>query len=325
MTKCLGCGSVLQNTNSLKEGYVKDLNNKFCERCFKITHYNNYIYSYKDNSEYLKKINEIGKTNDLVILTMDFLNMFDIDSLNINNPIILVFTKKDLLPRSINENKFLEKIRCNLNIKDKLFISSNNNYNLDLLMNKIMKYKVSDKVYVIGLTNDGKSTLINKILKNYSDNESNITTSDFPSTTLDFIEKNVSDDLILVDTPGLLDDGSIVMCSSKDELKKIIPKKEIKPIVYQVKVNQSIIVDDFMRVDIRPFNDIIIYMSNNLKISRLYKDNNKLNKLKIYDVKLDDNQDLVIKGLGFIKFKFGCNIKIYLDDRVSYYIRDSIV
>ena len=39
MNKCLGCGTLLQNTDSSLEGYVKDLNNKYCERCFKITHY----------------------------------------------------------------------------------------------------------------------------------------------------------------------------------------------------------------------------------------------------------------------------------------------
>ncbi len=324
MNRCFGCGVILQNENPSLEGYTKDLNNKYCERCFKINHYNEYIFSNKSNLEYLQKIEEIGKTKDLVIITVDFLNMFDIDSLNLSNPILLVITKKDLIPRSVNEVKLLNKIKSNLNIKDKLFVSSKNNYNLDLLMDKIYKHKTSSNVYVIGLTNSGKSTLINKILKNYSDNESDITTSNLPSTTLDFLEKRVDKDLILIDTPGLLDDGSIVLNSSKEELKKIIPKKEINPIIYQIKNKQSIFVDKFLRLDLDT-NNIVMYMSNDLDIYRVYKETDKLSNLTIYDIKIGDNSDLVIKGLGFIKFKKECEARLYLKEGVKYYIRNSIV
>ncbi|MBR3198901.1 MAG: 50S ribosome-binding GTPase [Bacilli bacterium] len=325
MNKCLGCGAVLQNEDSSLDGYTKNLNYKYCQRCFKINYYNEYIFSSKSNSDYLKKIEKINKTKDLVILTLDFLNMFDINRLNLNNPILLVITKKDLIPRSVNEVKFLDKIKSDLNIKDKMFISSKNNYNLDLLMDKIYKHKTSNNVYVVGLTNSGKSTLINKILKNYSINESDITTSNLPSTTLDFLEKKVDKDLTLIDTPGLLDDGSILLNSSKEELKKIIPKKEINPIIYQIKNDQSIIIEDFLKVDIPKFNNIILYMSNDLNVTRIYKENNNLNELNLYKINISDNSDLVIKGLGFIKFKNECEIKVYLKKGVKYFVRKSIV
>lgn len=325
MTKCAGCGASLQDVDPLKEGYVRNLDNKYCERCFKITHYNEYILSNKSNDEYLKKVNEIDKTHDLVIVTVDFLNLFDIDCLKIDNPIILVITKKDLIPRSVNESKFLNKINSNLNIKDKLFVSSKNNYNMDLLYSKILKYKISKNVYVIGLTNSGKSTLINKLLKNYSSNNGDITTSNLPSTTLDYLEKNVNDELTLIDTPGFLDDGSMMMEVSREELKKIVPKKEINPIIYQIKKTQTILVENFLRIDVPKDNNIIIYMSNNLIINRIYKDNGKLSDLNFYEINIDKDQDLVIKGLGFIKFKNKCIVKMYLKENVKYFIRNSIV
>ena len=187
MNKCIGCGAYLQDKDISKEGYTTNLENKYCKRCFDITHYNKYIFSNKNNEEYLKKINQISKTNDLVILTVSLFDMIDFNSLNFNNPVILVFTKKDLIPRSINETKILDKINPNLNIKNKLFVSSKNNYNLDLLLNLIKKHKVSKKVYIIGLTNAGKSSLINKFAQNYSNNKSDITVSNLPSTTLNFI------------------------------------------------------------------------------------------------------------------------------------------
>ncbi len=325
MIKCAGCGAILQNVDPLKEGYTLYLENKFCERCFRITHYNDYILSDKNNSEYYKKIDEINKTHDLVVLTLDFLNLFDIDSLKISNPVIVVLTKKDLLPRSVNESKFLNKIKCNLNVKAKMFVSSKNNYNLDLLMDEIKKHKVSSNVYVIGLTNAGKSTLINKILKNYSNNDSNITTSNLPSTTLDYLEKEVNNELTLIDTPGLLDEGSMVMEVSREVLKKIIPKKEINPIIYQIKNNQTILIEDFLRLDVPSDNIITLYMSNNLNINRIYKSNDRLSNLNIHEIRIDENCDLVIKGLGFIKFKNASNVKLYLADNIKFFVRKSMV
>lgn len=315
----------MQNENPNKEGYTRDLNNKLCERCFRIKNYNDYIVNNKTNEEYLKKIEMISKTNDLVLLTVDFLNIIELGKINIKNPVILVFTKKDLLPRSIIEEKFLKKIKCKLNVKKTLFISSKNNYHLDELYNLIKKYKVTENVYLIGLTNSGKSTLINKLLKNYSHTEGNITESALPSTTLDFIEKRVDEDLILIDTPGLLDEGNIIFKTDRENMKKIIPNKEINPIIFQIKHRQSIIIEDILRLDLDKNNIIIIYMSNNLKINRIYKENDKLTNLKCHHIEVKDNEDLVIKGLGFIKFKNKCNFILYLKEDVKYYTRDSLV
>ena len=78
MTKCIGCGAILQNTNRASEGYVKDLSNDLCERCFKIRHYNSYSMIAKDNKAYLDILDRISKTNDLLILVTD---LFSLDSL----------------------------------------------------------------------------------------------------------------------------------------------------------------------------------------------------------------------------------------------------
>ena len=324
MNKCVGCGAFLQNEDASKDGYTNNIDSKYCKRCFDITHYNRYVFSSKTNDDYLKKIDLIGKTNDLVILTVSLFEMIDFNMLNIKNPVIILFTKKDLIPRSINEKKVLEKISSKLNVLAKLFVSSKNNYNLDLLMDLINKYKVSKNVYLIGLTNAGKSSLINKIVKNYSDGDFDITVSNYSSTTLDFIEKKVNDDLVLIDTPGLLDDGNITEILPH-YIKKIVPNKEVNPIIYQIKCKQSILIEDFFRIDLFDSNNIIFYVSNNLKFERIYKDSNKLSDLEKYNLTILDNQDLVINGLGFIKFKKKCEFNLYLVKGVNYFIRNSIV
>lgn len=325
MSKCIGCGAILQNEYPLKEGYVKDLSKNLCERCFKIRHYNEYKYIDNDNNYYLDIIKKIEKTNDLVVLVTDFLNTSALEEIDIKNPVILVLGKRDLIPRHLDENKLINNIKTRLNVVSKVVVCSKNNYNLDLLYSMINKYKKSKNVYVVGYTNAGKSTLINQIIKNYSDSDNTITTSVLPSTTLDLIDVKISEDLTIIDTPGLLDSGSVIFNVEGKLLSKILPKKELKPSVIQVKKDQIIIVDNLFRIDVKCGTNLIFYISNELKVDRFYKDTSKLKDLDKYKINIKDNSDLVIKGLGFIKFTKSSCITLYLDKGVKYIVRASII
>lgn len=325
MNKCFGCGTNLQNIDIEKEGYTKDLNKELCERCFRIKNYNDYKPVIKDNNDYFKILEEINKTNDLVLLVVDMLNISDEISdiiKKMSNDKLLVLTKRDLLPKDLYEEKILKYL--NLNVIDKIIISSNKNYQLDLLMEKINKYKKSKNVYVVGLTNAGKSTLVNKIIYNYTDISKEITTSNLPSTTLNTIKIDINDDLCLIDTPGILDKGNIINYISPEKIKKIIPSKEIKPIVYQIKVKQTFIIDEICRIDIEPDNDIVFYLSNNLNINRIYKESNELLDLQKHQIEVSNKADIVITGLGFIKVMKKASLTLYTLKGVKVYVRPSL-
>lgn len=329
MSKCIGCGVSLQNTNKEDLGYTIKLDNNLCERCFRIRNYNDYKFVIKDNNDYINILKDINHTNDLVVLVVDLFNisknLTDI-SKYINNDILLVLTKRDILPKSCYDEKFKEYFKnYNLNIIDTLVISSNKNYNLDTLYNKINEYKKSNKVYVVGFTNSGKSTLINKIIYNYSNEKTIITTSNLPSTTIDSIEVKVNDNLTLIDTPGLLDNGDIINFIDSKTLKKIIPNKELKPITYQIKDKQTILIEDLIRVDLSDNNSMTIYMSNNLDIKRIFKETEELKDLKKQELYIDDDCDIVIQGLGFIKFTNKSKIILYTKEGVCVYIRKNLI
>ena len=57
--KCIGCGSLLQNDDINKDGYVLDINDSICQRCFRIKYYNEYKVTSRNNSDYINIINSI--------------------------------------------------------------------------------------------------------------------------------------------------------------------------------------------------------------------------------------------------------------------------
>lgn len=321
MNKCLGCGSTLQYTNPYEEGYAK-VNKNYCERCFRIKNYGDYKSVVKDNDAFISILKNIDK-KDLIVLVMDIFNLpknLDLIKEIIDNEILVVLTKRDILPKVIYEERLLEYIKnYDINYVDSVIVSSNKNYNFDLLIDKINKYRKTNKVYVVGYTNSGKSTLINKLIYNYTDNLPSITTSMLPNTTLSSIEIKFNDDITLIDTPGLLNTGSIEYYVDTKMLKKINPKTIIKPITYQIKSKQVIEIEDLFSIQLEN-NNITLFISNSLKVNRVYKDLGLKEKILV-----KQGEDLVIPGMGFIKFTKDEEVLIKKIDNVEVYTRKSLI
>ena len=332
--RCEGCGVALQDQNVLQEGYTTNLENNLCQRCFRMKNYGEYQVVTKSNDEYIEILKEVGKTKDLVIYVTDLLNI----EKNINqiraiipNKMILVLNKMDVLPKSVKEEK-LKKYLMNdddNSFEEIIVISTEKNYNIDYLLKRIKFYQTSRNVYVVGHTNAGKSSLINKLIKNYSDKTQELTMSPLPSTTLNMVNIEINDYLTLIDTPGLVDVGSILNHVSAEMVKKISVKKEIKPRTYQLRKNQSIIIEDLVRIDYveGERNSFTLFISNDLKVRRLLnlfnnselKDKNKIT----YNMKYDE--DLAISGLGFVKIVDKGVINVYIDKDVDTFTRKSLI
>lgn len=330
--KCFGCGATMQAVDPEKEGYVKVENyekSRLCERCFRIQNYGEYRVVAKSNEEFIHVLKRINESKDLVVLVVDIFNLskdIELFSRYLTNDIILVMTKRDLLPKSIRDEKLLAYMdHFDLKAKASLMISSFKNYHMDELLELIYKHKTSNRVYIVGLTNSGKSTMVNKILYNYSNSDEMITTSMLPSTTLQDIEIKIDEELTLIDTPGLLDSGNMTEHVDIPTLKKITPKHEIRPITYQVKVDQTILFEDFMRVDVHPKNSVTVYVANTVRLERLYKENDKLKDLEHHRLNVDADSDVVVAGLGFLHFQQPCEIDIYVVPRTLVYARKPLI
>lgn len=331
--KCLGCGVELQDQNILQEGYITSLENDICQRCFRMKNYGEYQVVTKSNEEYLNILKNVGKTKDLVLYITDLLNLEkdfkEIRSL-LPNKMILVLNKKDVLPKSVKEKKLISYLEdMNIHVDEVIVISCSKNYNIDYLMKKIKYYQTSKNVYVVGHTNAGKSSLINRLIKNYSDNAQELTMSPLPSTTLNVVNIEINEYLNLIDTPGLVDAGSILNHVDEKLVKKISPKKEIKPRTYQLRKNQSLIIEDFIRIDYveGEKNSFTVFVSNDLKVKRLLNllNNDELKDINKTTYNIKYNEDLVISGLGFIKIVNKGVVDIYLDKDVKTFTRKSLI
>lgn len=330
--KCLGCGVELQDENMLLEGYTVNIENDLCQRCFRLKNYGEYQATTRTNEDYVEILDTIGKTKDLVVFVTDILNieqdLFDIRKY-LPNKILLVLNKRDVMPRSIKDEKIISYIKEKYDFfVDIVIVSSEKNTNIDELLRKIKYYQVTKNVYVAGYTNAGKSSIINKLIKNYSDSEQELTISPLPSTTLNMINIEINEHLTIVDTPGLIDEGAITNYVDDKELKNIIPKKEIKPKTYQIKEGQALLVGDLLRIDYvkGERNSFTLYISNDIKVKRIngYK-HNDLKNLSKRTYQIPFNQDLVVRGLGFIKMVYRGEIDIYLNQRVDTFLRDNLI
>ena len=331
--RCQGCGVLLQDQNVLQEGYTTNLENDLCQRCFRMKNYGDYQVVTKSNDEYLNILKDVSNTKDLVLYVTDLLNLEkNIGQIRelIPNKMILVLNKMDVLPKSVKEEKLKKYLEdMHIHFEEIIVISTAKNYNIDYLLKRIKYFQTSKNVYVVGHTNAGKSSLINKLIKNYSDKTQELTMSPLPSTTLNMVNIEINDHLNLIDTPGLVDKGSILNHVSPEMVKKISAKKEIKPRTYQLRKNQSIIIEDLVRIDYveGEKNSFTVFVSNDLKVRRLLnlfnnselKDKNKIT----YDVKYDE--DLVISGLGFIKIVDKGVVDIYIDKNVDTFTRKSLI
>ena len=329
MNKCLGCGSILQNTKKDALGYTPKANLnevKYCERCFKINNYNEKFITKLDNiNEYLTK--EVNKKAKYVYFMIDFLNINE-ETLksfkNLKCPKALIISKLDIIPKSINKNKLTNYLKTNYNITEPVYFqSTKKNLNTKALINNLEERKINE-CYILGYANSGKSNLINKINAMYNENTSKITTSSIPNTTIDFIELKINDHLILIDSPGFNLNNVIYENNEYDLIERSNPKKDLKPITYQTKNITSFIIEDKIRINANSTNSFTFYLSNELNIKRIFDNNEELTNLSKLELDVPDNSDLIIKSLGFINIKKACHLTIYTINDKIFEIRKSI-
>ncbi len=315
---CPGCGYKIQSKSSAQLGYVPPLKKdsaKYCERCFKIIHYNDALIV-TNPTVTMNIIDLVNSRAKFVFFMIDYLNINN-ETINVYRKIktnkCLIISKYDIIPRSIKGQKIIEWIACEYQIdEDIVLVSTYKNYNISRIESIMNKFLV-DEAYVLGFTNAGKSSLINKIYEANCKESSMITTSVIPNTTMDFINLKINSDMTLIDSPGFTLENNFYDNDDIDLIKKVNARDFLKPITYQLKKDMSIILENKFRFKYLSDNknSFTFYMSDKIEILKIYDNNVRLkeNEAELFKIKADS--DLVIKGVGFINIKVNCEIMIY--------------
>ena len=281
---CMGCGVKVQTENPNELGYAPssalEKEAIICQRCFRLKHYNEVQDVSLTDDDFLKILNEIGKTDALIVMIVD---IFDFNGSWLpglhrfvgNNKVVLVGNKVDLLPKSVKHSKLVQWMKneskeLGLRPEEVYLVSAAKGVNVADTAAAIDVLRNGKDVYVVGCTNVGKSTFINRIIKEVTGEEDVITTSHFPGTTLDIIKIPLDDEKSLIDSPGIINHHQMAHFINKKDLKVITPKKEIKPKVFQLNEGQTLFFGGLARFDYLSGGrrSFVCYVSNELTIHR---------------------------------------------------------
>lgn len=299
MSKCAGCGVRLQNVDAKKVGYTPSLDNKICQRCFRITNYH-------EN----KKADKIKKDEDIIlsINKKNYYTLFLLDIFNLNiktidlyhqitSPKALVITKVDILPKNIDLKSLKERIKKVYDVKEVYFFSKVNGYGKNSILDLCSEKK---KVILAGPTSGGKSSLINYLF------ERKLTVSESSNTTYDFISLKIKDMLIL-DAPGF---------SEMYHINENPLKAKVNPKTITLKPGYSLYI-----------NDYIIQSKKDIALSLYFPDSVNIKTKKgsedMLDMHIKERHDLVFYSLGFIYFKEETGIMI--NKKINLESRESVV
>lgn len=366
---CIGCGAKLQSEDETKAGYVPssifkkdtaDLKDVYCRRCFRLRHYNEVADIELTDDDFLTMLNDISSKDALIVNLVD---IFDLNGTMISamqrfagdNPLIVVGNKVDLVPNVISQGKIrqwlTEQVHAvGLRPKQVELVSALRSESVKDLMKIINKERRGRDVYVVGTTNVGKSTLINQIINIATESKEVITTSYFPGTTLGIIEIPLDDGSNLIDTPGIIQRTNLTHYLKGKELKTIIPRREIKPSVYQLEEEQTIFVDGLARFDYIEGNGkqpFVFYVSNELQLHRTKLENadelyerqlgkllrppteftaQDFPKLKEHSYTINEPKDLVVSGLGWVSVHHvPAKISMWAPEGVDVYLRKPMI
>ena len=363
---CIGCGAAIQTTDKTQAGFTPssalekglETGQVYCQRCFRLRHYNEISDVNISDDDFIKLLHEVGESDALVVNVID---IFDFNGSVIpglsrfvsGNDVLLVGNKKDILPKSVKDGKVTQWLterahEVGLRPVDVVLTSAQNKQAIKELMEKIESHRKGRDVYVVGVTNVGKSTLINAIIQEITGDKDIITTSRFPGTTLDKIEIPLDDGSYLFDTPGIIHRHQMAHYLTAKNLKYISPKKEIKPKTYQLNPEQTLFLAGLGRFDFisGERQGFTAFFENTMDLHRtklagadeFYQKHAgtllvppssqelaDFPKLVRHEFSIKEKTDIVFSGLGWIRVNEKAKIAAWAPKGVDVVIRKAII
>uniref|UniRef100_A0A7S3DR38 G domain-containing protein n=1 Tax=Entomoneis paludosa TaxID=265537 RepID=A0A7S3DR38_9STRA len=248
----------------------------------------------------------LGQKEAVIVALVDLFDFAgsvlpELDSVAGSNPVIVAANKADLLPDKMGPVRVENWVRRELeymgvrslaNIGGAVrLVSSKTGKGVMSMLAKArdLAEEMDCDIYLVGAANAGKSTLMNYILRktneegpegvkksikkvragNMNQMKGAITTSPLPGTTLNFLKISLDGGRNLYDTPGLLVPGSLTQLLTPEELKIVVPKKQVEPLTLRLAAGKCVLIGGIARValvgDSKPFF-FTFFASNDIKL-----------------------------------------------------------
>lgn len=272
--RCQGCGVVLQYTNPRAPGYTPKAGSLYCQRCFRLIHYDDLQFSMRQGIDPETVMTRLESMNGIFLWTVD---LFDFEAGMIpglsrhlaGKQLVFIGTKRDLLPDTVRPEKLSAFVKERLGEQGirpaaMAFVTRQDLQGLNDLAAWIEKKAYGRKAIFFGRANSGKSTLINSLL-----HSTRLTSSRYPGTTLDFQELE-HNGVTYVDSPGIEVGQSMLMDVEEKVLRDLVPSAAVRPEVYQVYEDQSFALGGLARLDVLGARraSVVFYRSDRIPVHR---------------------------------------------------------
>lgn len=345
--RCYKCGAILQDENANEKGYISSeiLNNHkseilMCNDCFNKLIFNPGPVLDDIDEDFYSIIDDARATDSLIVLVLDLFSFEGFASQRFRNSIdssnvLVVGNKRDLLPKEIDDEVLKEHIRhrlrntCNLNVQEVILTSSIENYNIDILLERINSLRARHDVYILGFPNSGKTSLVNCLLKHYQNKTTRvISTIDYPGTKIRVFEVPLDRTSNLYDIPGMSSHNSIQDVVEPTIVNQLLFKKPVSIKSATLSQGNAIAIGGLAKIELIKGSktNVKMFVSEKIELKTIRsKDTDEVfyNMIEkkiikpvskyltsyevfdMYDVKVDQDgeRDIGILGLGWISFK----------------------
>lgn len=322
----------------------------YCEDCYRNLQININLDFEKIDHDILKVLDDAVASDALICFIVDLFSFNGTIDKTLadkikNNNILVVGNKRDLFSENVKDESLIQYLKerfeaVGIKPVDIILVSATKNYNIEDFTKKLAELRKRHDVYLIGSSLSGKSAIIDVLLKVFQNKSKRMIKSEnYPDTRLRILSIPFDNSSTLYEIPGSFNNDSVQMMVEKDISKYITPKKNIVCKRERLSNGSGFIVGGLaylsllkgasINVEFCFAENVELRKVNNSKIdgffelnfskryvrpvSEKYQDFHDFDLFDIVLNKKEEDYDIAIRGLGWMKIKSkGQTIRVML-------------
>jgi hypothetical protein len=268
--RCYGCGAVLQSDNKRSDGYIESKMLEetpldkpiFCDRCYQDSKYNLEPSQASVSPSFLTMLQDAKASDAFIVYVIDLYSfecsfVKDVVEALQRLKILVLGNKRDLLPPEAKDADLKEyvahRFRASglaITADDVVLVSLTSTTDMTKIVKEISERRRRHDVYIIGAAGSGKSLFLNSVLRQYKNvSPRNITTSEYPGTSLSVIQIPFDASSSVFDTPGTGVQNSFIGLPDETLVKAVTPLGPVEGRGFVLRKGGSLFIGGLARLD----------------------------------------------------------------------------